>query len=61
MVEGRFGLPLLARLTEEEQAFVRTLVLCGGSLKDVAKAYGLSYPTVRNRLDAVIARIKELE
>ena len=60
-VEGSFELPVLARLTPEDQAFLLRLVKCSGSLKDLAKAYSVSYPTVRNRLDALIDRIKALE
>jgi len=60
-VEGLFELPVLARLTPEDQTFLLSLVKYSGSLKDLAKAYGVSYPTVRNRLDALIERIKALE
>ena len=60
-VEGCFALPVLARLTPEDQEFLLRLVKSSGSLKDLAKAYGVSYPTVRNRLDSLIARIHELE
>ena len=60
-VEGEFGLPILARLDVEEQAFVVNLVKFNGSLKDLARVYGVSYPTVRNRLDAVIEKVKGLE
>jgi hypothetical protein len=60
-VEGDFRLPLLARLRHEEQAFVLNLLKSRGSLKDLARVYGVSYPTVRNRLDALIDRVAELE
>ena len=60
-VEGSFALPVLARLTPDDQAFLLNLVKCSGSLKDLARVYGVSYPTVRNRLDALIGRIKALE
>lgn len=60
-VEGSFELPVLARLMPEDQVFLLNLVKCSGSLKDMAKAYGVSYPTVRNRLDALIDRITVLE
>lgn len=61
VVEGQFELPVLARLTGEDQAFLLMLVKCSGSLKDLAKHFGVSYPTVRNRLDALIERIQGLE
>ena len=60
-VEGDFCLPLLARLRPEEQGFVLNLLKTRGSLKDLARVYGVSYPTVRNRLDALIDRVAELE
>lgn len=56
-VEGRFALPVLARLNPEEQAFITNFVKCSGSLKELARLYGVSYPTVRNRLDTVIERV----
>ena len=59
-VEGSFRLPVLARLSGEEQQLVLHFIACGGSLKDVAAQYGVSYPTVRNRLDSLIVRLQEL-
>lgn len=49
------------RLSDEDLAFVKRLVLASGSLKEVAKSYGISYPTVRLRLDRLIEKIKILE
>ena len=60
-VQGNFQLPLLSRLTPEEQEFVLHFLKASGSLKDLAKEYGLSYPTVRNRLDALIERVRGME
>ena len=48
-------------LEEDDIAFVKRFLLCSGSLKDLAEAYGVSYPTVRLRLDRLIAKIKILE
>ena len=45
-------------LDDEDLAFLKRLVLASGSLKNVAAAYGVSYPTVRLRLDRLIARIQ---
>lgn len=45
-------------LSEEDLAFVKRFVLASGSLKEMAKAYGITYPTVRLRLDRLIAKIK---
>ncbi len=48
-------------LGEEDLMFVKRLVLASGSLKQVARAYGISYPTVRLRLDRLIAKIQVFE
>ena len=45
-------------LEDEDLAFLKRFVLASGSLKEVAEAYGISYPTVRLRLDRLIAKIK---
>ncbi len=60
-VEGDFVLPLLARLSSEEMGLVLNLVKASGSLKDLARVYSVSYPTIRNRLDALIERLTCLE
>ena len=44
-------------LSDEDLAFVKRLVLASGSLKEIAAGYGISYPTVRLRLDRLIAKI----
>ena len=48
-------------LSEEDMAFVKRFVLASGSLKAMASAYGVSYPTVRLRLDRLIEKIKVLD
>ena len=60
-VTGSYDLPVLARLKPDEQDFILQFVKYSGSLKDMAKYLKLSYPTVRNRLDDVISRLKEEE
>lgn len=57
-VSGVYALPELARLSSEDQEFVTAFVLSGGSLKEMTKRYRVSYPTVRNRLDDLIARLR---
>jgi len=47
-------------LSEEDLAFIRRFVLASGSLKKIARIYGISYPTVRLRLDRLIEKIKLL-
>lgn len=59
-VGGRFALPDIAALSADDREFALKFLLASGSLKEVARQYGVSYPTVRNRLDDVIAKIKEL-
>jgi len=51
----------MAELEEEDAAFIRRFLLASGSLKEVAAAYGVSYPTVRGRLDRLIAKIRLAE
>lgn len=48
-------------LPEEDLAFIKRFLLCSGSLKDLASAYSVSYPTLRLRLDRLIATIKVLD
>ena len=45
-------------LEEEDAAFIRKFVLSSGSLKEMAAQYGVSYPTVRLRLDRLIQKIR---
>jgi hypothetical protein len=60
-VEGVFGLPLLARLSADDQALVVSLIKASGSLKALASHYGVSYPTIRNRLDELIHHVESME
>lgn len=47
-------------LDDEDLSFIRRFVLASGSLKEIAGIYGISYPTVRLRLDRLIAKIQLL-
>ena len=58
---GSFELPVLAKLTEKEQLFVIDFIKSSGSLKDMAKNMGVSYPTVRNVLDDLIDKLNKIE
>ena len=51
----------MAELDEEDLAFVKKFLLSSGSLKEVAALYGVSYPTVRLRLDRLIQKIRLAE
>jgi hypothetical protein len=48
-------------LDDEDVQFLRRFLLASGSLKDVAAEYGVSYPTVRARLDRLIAKVQAAE
>lgn len=45
-------------LDEEDVTFIRRFILASGSLKEIAAQYGVTYPTVRLRLDRLIQRIQ---
>ena len=48
----------MAELDDEDVAFIRKFILASGSLKEMAKQYGVTYPTVRLRLDRLIQKIQ---
>lgn len=48
----------MADLGDEDLAFIKKFILSSGSLKEVAALYGVSYPTVRLRLDRLIQKIR---
>lgn len=52
-LEGSFELPPLARLTLEDQIFITAFVRSHGSIKDMEGLFGISYPTVKNRLNHI--------
>ncbi|MDH3525999.1 MAG: DUF2089 domain-containing protein [Gammaproteobacteria bacterium] len=56
---GDFYTPRLYRLGADDQQFVELFVLASGSLKQMAQLLGVSYPTVRNRLNKLIGVLKE--
>jgi len=60
-IEGAYELAALAKLSGDEQAFIVEFVKASGSLKEMARLLHLSYPTVRNRLDEIIERVKLAE
>jgi len=60
-IQGQYELPPLASLCPDDQAFILDFMKASGSLKEMAKLLGLSYPTVRNRLDEIIERVKLAE
>ena len=60
-ISGSFNLPLLLKLDQKEQEFIINFVQSSGSLKLMAQKLKLSYPTVRNMLDDLIAKITNLQ
>ena len=48
-------------LSDEDWQFIKRLILASGSLKDVAHQYGISYPTVRIRLNRLIKKVQILD
>jgi len=60
-IEGRFELPQLARLPLEDQVFVIAFVRSHGSLKEMESVFGVSYPTVKARLNRISASLQFIE
>ena len=60
-VEGSFELPPLARLTWEDQIFVTAFIRSHGSIKDMEEFFGISYPTVKNRLNRIAQQLEFVE
>jgi hypothetical protein len=60
-IQGQYELPLLARLSTDDQGFIIEFIKASGSLKKMADLLRLSYPTVRNRLDEIIEHIELAE
>jgi len=48
----------MKNLEDEDVAFIKSFVMASGSLKEIAKQYEVSYPTVRIRLDSLIQKIQ---
>jgi len=51
VIEGAFELPLLAQLPADDQVFIGAFVRSHGSIKEMERLFGVSYPTVKNRLN----------
>lgn len=60
-IEGRFEPPALARLSAEDQVFVMAFVHVHGSIKEMERVFGISYPTVKNRLNAIAEQLQFVE
>jgi len=59
-IDADFPAPRLARLPVEHQRFIEMFVLASGNLKAIAEQAGVSYPTVRSRLDKIIDALRQV-
>ncbi|HEX4118615.1 MAG TPA: DUF2089 domain-containing protein [Rhizomicrobium sp.] len=57
-IEGAFELPQLARLTVEDQIFVAAFLKSHGSIKEMEQVFGVSYPTVKARLNRIAGQLE---
>jgi|HubBroStandDraft_1064217.scaffolds.fasta_scaffold75393_2 hypothetical protein len=57
-VEGAFTLPQLAQLSLEDQVFVIAFLRSHGSIKDMEQTFGVSYPTIKSRLNRIASLIE---
>ncbi|HUJ12737.1 MAG TPA: DUF2089 domain-containing protein [Thermoanaerobaculia bacterium] len=60
-LEGSFELPDLARLSAEDQVFVTAFLRSHGSIKEMEQTFGISYPTVKARLNRIAGSLKFVE
>jgi hypothetical protein len=60
-IEGAFELPALAQLTVDDQVFVAAFVRSHGSIKEMEQVFGVSYPTIKARLNRIGAALEVVE
>lgn len=60
-IEGSFELSPLARLSMEDQVFIAAFVRSHGSIKEMEEMFGISYPTVKNRLNRLAKQLSFVE
>ncbi|MBN1160349.1 MAG: DUF2089 domain-containing protein [Dehalococcoidales bacterium] len=61
VIEGSFSLPPLANLSAEDQVFVTAFMRSDGSIKDMEKLFGISYPTVKSRISRIAKQLEFVE
>jgi hypothetical protein len=57
-IEGAWALPELARLPAEDQVFIAAFVRSHGSIKEMEQVFGVSYPTIKNRLNRIADQLE---
>jgi hypothetical protein len=57
-IEGAFAVPRLAQLSAEDQVFVAAFLRAHGSIKEMEQVFGVSYPTVKARLNRIAASLE---
>ena len=57
-IEGEFELPQLARMALEDQIFIAAFVKSHGSIKEMEQVFGVSYPTIKARLNRIAAALQ---
>lgn len=57
-IEGAFTLPELARLSLEDQIFITAFLRSHGSIKEMEQVFGVSYPTIKSRLNRISAQLE---
>lgn len=57
-IRGKFEIPRYARLNEEQEQFLETFLRCRGMINSVEKELGISYPTVKSRLESLLAALE---
>ncbi len=60
-IEGSFELPQLARLAMDDQIFIVAFVRSHGSIKEMERVFGVSYPTIKSRLTRIAASLEFVE
>jgi hypothetical protein len=60
-IEGSFELPQLARLAMDDQVFITAFVRSHGSIKEMERIFGVSYPTIKSRLNRIAGSLEFVE